>query len=175
MACFYNDRNDKEDSKYELIKYLLDNTTNIEPRVSNTQGPAQWICKSKSPDIARLFFEKKGDQIDVHRVDQLGYLGPSYLSFFKSNQSDIIDILKIFRQHGFDFNYYNIQTNTPSILESFILAIDKLHNVIKWLLENGANPNVPFVRGNGQFSTLLEKALATYSISHHFKSYQSNK
>ncbi|OHT16844.1 hypothetical protein TRFO_12942 [Tritrichomonas foetus] len=157
-ACFINHHtSDGSDSQIELIERLLrlTETINIEPNIPNIAGPIHWICRSSSPNIARLFF-KYHPEIDVNRVDENNFTGPVILAFLREiSSNDIIEIISLCLKHGYNLNTYNRQNRQKSLIEVFCFAITVQPLVVQFLLDNGASPYVPFI-GNGYINVQKE-------------------
>ena len=142
-ACFFN----KDNSQLPMVELILKNASIIEPVSQTIEGPIHWLCRSKSPQIARLFFEYAKSTINFYRIDEHGKLGPSLLANNSSvYENDIIELLEIIISNGFNINYYNPETNTETVLESFVSSIEKPPQIIQWLLDHGADPYLPIIR-----------------------------
>ncbi|OHT10506.1 hypothetical protein TRFO_20177 [Tritrichomonas foetus] len=172
LACFTNDRSNGKDSNYDVLKLMLENVRSIEPKKPNVSGPAHWICKAQSPQIAALFFNQQHLKIDVMRINENGSTGPSFLLTGCSNGKNLfqnsLEILTLFIKHGFDVNYSNKKTRTPSLLESYIGQIRKSPEMIKWLLNYGANPYVDCIKCRG---TVINQGLNSTELKHIFEEY----
>lgn len=148
-ACFCNRKVNGKDSNIEIIEKLLISIgeNSIEPFVKNISGPIQWICQSKSPQIAKMIFEYH-PEIDVNRVDENFISAPTTLAKKDMPVNDIIEMLTLFIEKGYEINRYDLENGQKTILESFCFTISPKLEVVKFLLNNGANPYLPFIGNN---------------------------
>lgn len=147
IACYSNTRLLKSDSNLSIINCLLGKYTTIEPsKQYRCDGPIQWICQSKSPQIAALFLSYKtsGLKFNLHRIGSNGYYGPSILRSC-DDVDDAIDIFQLLLNEGFDINSFDLLHKVPSILELYVKDIHKNLRMIQFLLDNGADPLTPWV------------------------------
>lgn len=177
-ACFVNRKVGDEDSNYDIIEKLLTaiGKSRIEPIEKNKSGPIQWICQSKSPRIARLFFDFH-PEIDVNRVDENFISAPTTLANKDMPIKDIIEMLTIFIDKGYELNRYDIEKGQKTILESFCFTMKPKPEVVKFLLDNGSDPGLPFI-GNyrsPQKKTIYQNALLKRELRPIMIEYEENR
>lgn len=177
-ACFVNRKVDGKDSNFDIIEKLLIaiGKCNIEPYEKIKSGPIQWICQSKSPQIARLMFDYH-PEIDVNRVDENFTSAPTTLANKDMPIKDIIDMLTIFIDKGYELNRYNLEKGQKTILESFCFTMKPKPEVVKFLLDNGSDPHLPFV-GNyksPQKKTIYQNAMLKRDLKSMMMEYEENR
>ena len=176
-ACFINHKVDGKDSSFEIIQKLLNaiGNHNIEPFEKYKSGPIQWICQSKSPQIARLIFDFH-PEVDVNRVDENFISAPTTLANKDMPIKDIIELLTLFIDKGYDLNRYNIEKGQKTVLESFCITMKPKPEVVKFLLDNGSDPYLPFI-GNyksPQKRTIYQIALQKRELRSIMTEYEEN-
>lgn len=176
QACYTNYKTKENiDSNYEIIVALFEAIGNneIEPPNLETNGPIHWICQSKSPQIAKLFFEIH-PEINVNRVDEFSVSGPLLLAQSDMPDSDILEMLKIFFNHGLDLNMHSVENGQKTILEGFCFSIVVRPEIVAFLLEKGADPFLPFIGNskNARNGTIFDKAIKKPALQHIMTDYQ---
>lgn len=132
-----------------LCKYsqFFEEAPNFDSSILKSQ-PVHWGCQSHSPEIMSLLL-KRG--INVNALDGQGRSGPAYLCDGPS-EKDTIEILNMLLDEGLNLEIGGNQ-NSPATLgkecpkktvlvEFTISSVTKQRNVVKWLLDHGANPYV---------------------------------
>ncbi|OHT08776.1 hypothetical protein TRFO_22604 [Tritrichomonas foetus] len=174
LACFTNRRVNGIDSNYNILKIMLEKVNSIEPKMTNVNGPEHWICRAQSPEIAKLFFNQPHLTIDVMRINEKGITGPSLLltPITYNSQCDVftnsLKILKLFLENGFNVNYMNRETHTPTLLEAYLSNIKPSPEMIEWLLNYGANPYLECVNRKG---TIFENGMNVFCLKSIFEKY----
>lgn len=140
----YSNGNLFKDIIIELLTKYPD--TKIDPPEGITMpGVCHWVCKMCDVKVAELMVHTP--DIAINRLDQNGHTGPYFLSMqkdFKDGDAQAsIKILKILIGHGLDVNYRK-DLNTPTILEIFVKAMKVRYRIIEYLLNNKADPHVPY-------------------------------
>lgn len=142
---------DKEEIVHLIVEkaLILDINNDIQ-----AAGAVHWICESKSPKICKMVLEKGIN--NINRFDQKGLPGPSRITENENNEKDIIEILSILVDYGYDLNgMAKMQTAQP-LLALFCQAIHLSYNVIDWLLKNGADPYLEFHDSKGTLKKVLD-------------------
>lgn len=89
--------------------------------------------------------------IDVNRFDEKGRPGTYFLvDSVKVPYSSIIEILDLLVQHGYQLNSFCNKPPGQTILAYFLQSIEinqGVMDIIKWLLQHGADPNIRFQNG----------------------------
>ena len=157
LACFLNKHDNNIDSNYNIIKILLKETegVEIEEKNSNNDGAIQWICRSNSPSIAKLFFYYH-PEINVNRINESNQTALSILRDSSLNANEVIEMISLFIENGFDLNFYNVLNKTKTALELFISSISPDPVIINFLLDKGANPYLPFIGNSNDNATILQ-------------------
>ncbi|OHT04692.1 ankyrin repeat-containing protein [Tritrichomonas foetus] len=131
--------------KEEVVKLLLENINKVDlDRSIESPSAVHWICESRSPVICKLVLEKG---IDVNRFDQNGCSGPQRLTDCR-DEDVVIEILQLLIAFGYDMNLVSKNDNSKPILVHFCQSIVPSLRVIDWMLQNGADPYLPFKEHN---------------------------
>lgn len=81
--------------------------------------------------------------IEVNRFDEKGKPGPAYLVDSVPEQVQI-KFLDLLIKYGYDVNALDTLHDGKPIIVHFLESIKQSPNVIKWLLEHGADPFLHF-------------------------------
>ena len=126
------------------VKLLCDNMIKVDiPASVKSAAAVHWACQSHSADIIEMIVKK---DIDVNRLDEYGRTGPYHL--IDSQESELLRGIQALYDAGFQINLHSPKQNT--ILGDVLTTINKNYTVIEWLLEHGADPNIPLRRGRMQ-------------------------
>lgn len=140
LACVFK--------RFDIIMLLCSKMTTFDiPMSIREKSLIHYLCETGNPEIIRYvlgFCKDKNISKIVNRFDKNGRMGPTYLVDKKIPDTTIIEILMILLEYGLDINALpkdddNHNTGN-SIIFYFVRAIIPNLNVIKWLLENGADP-----------------------------------
>ena len=128
----------------KTVKYLCSKMDKVDLNENiNDAAAVHWICSTGNPEIVGTVLDKG---INVNRLDGNGRSFAHYLISGAHDSSSMINILEQLLTKGLDLNLLCKSPNGElhnSILSEFVTAIDKFPQVIKWLLNHGADPNVP--------------------------------
>ena len=126
--------------KNMFVKILRDaSDLELEPDFHNGQyqsGVCHWACMYMDLEIARLLFNTK--KVDVNRLDKEFKLGAARL--IEKKNKEVVPMLQFLKDKEMDVNKRK-DDNTPTLLESFIIAISKNYAAIEFLVNNGADIN----------------------------------
>ena len=110
----------------------------IETPIRHPTSAIHWACRSHNPAIVKMFLDK---QIDIHRLDFNGNGGANQLVDIATDD-EAIEILEMLKKEGYDFNRVDNNNNSMSLLEAYRTSISQPIEVIKWLVQNGADPTM---------------------------------
>lgn len=129
----------------------------IEPPfdMKETNGVCHWVCKMADYEVAKLMV--KTQNVIINRIGANNHLGPYYLANKTGSTSDdeIIKILGVLFDKGFDPNFQPETGFCEPVLKCFLRTIKIRYPVIAYLVERGANPNIPWAEDRK--STVLDE------------------
>ena len=103
---------------------------------NNQAGVCHWACMYLDLEIAELMF--KTPNIQINRLDRENKTGAAKL--IEKKDKDVVPMLEFLVNHGFDVNTRK-DASCPTLLESFLTAITKNYEAIKFLVANKADIN----------------------------------
>ncbi|OHT04180.1 hypothetical protein TRFO_28411 [Tritrichomonas foetus] len=141
LMCFFG--NVFKNAIIELLN-MIGKVTIEPPSYMKCKGVAHWICMMADVDVAKALLAT--DNIIINRLDENDQLGPCQLTSKPLPEETSIEILKLLIGAGLNINYRSPKLptedvyQTPSLLEKFSFGLKKQYKIIKFLLENGADP-----------------------------------
>lgn len=124
-----------------LIQILNDSISNnitIEsPTDNNQEGVCHWCCSYLDLDVAKLMFSTPN--VLVNRLDKSFKSGPARLAEKKGKI--VIQLIQFLIENGFNINIRKDE-NSPSLLESFVSAMNIIYEAVDFLIKNGAKIDV---------------------------------
>ena len=135
-----------------LMKILDDaDDLDLEPPGVVGEGLVHFACNYLDLDVARKLSNMPS--FKVNRLDPNGKSGPFRL-IVRNKDKGVVDMLQLLIDKNFQID--GIGQNCPSLLESFVLGINKNYEAIDCLLKNGASTDIKCTRPNAKNQTLYE-------------------
>lgn len=125
------------------VKTLCEKMSSLEEKGYGLDGAAHWACSSNNYEIAKIILKRN---VDVNRKNQLGQLCVGYFKVSKNNINDVIKILDLLIDNGFDLN----DPSYPAI-QPFITGLNIYPEIVDWFLSKGIDIDIPIVRHVGTF------------------------
>ncbi|OHT15178.1 hypothetical protein TRFO_14360 [Tritrichomonas foetus] len=112
------------------------------PKGIRCQSVVHWLCKLCDSEVAAAMLRTK--DVQIHRLDDQGNLGVLQLAD-KKNTQEVIKIIDLLIENGLNLNFRAEKVGgkypTVSVLERFIYCISKDYEVIRHLINRGADLN----------------------------------